>query len=63
MMNKYKLELTDIEIRFIEECIWAASREGFYNLSDEIDEEIVGTSVLKKFGMDSATIDDYLRGY
>lgn len=63
MMNKHKVELTDIEIRFIAECIWMASREGFYSMSEEIDEEIVGTSVLRKFEMDSATIEDYLRGY
>lgn len=57
------MNFTNEEIYFIEQCIYMASREGFYLLERGFDTESVGRSILKKLNFDEKTIEECMRGY
>lgn len=58
-----EIKLTEEEVSFITECVYMASREGFYSIMHNWEKtEKVGHSVLEKLGFDKKTIKEYIEG-
>lgn len=59
-----EIKLTEDEANFITECVYMASREGFYSITHNWEKtEEVGHSVLEKLGFDKKTAKEYMDGY
>lgn len=61
-----KVELTEYEIDFIEQCIYMAAREGYYAIDWDTrlnyDYEEVGRNFLRKIGLKEEVVDFYING-
>lgn len=61
-----RVELTECEIDFIEQCIYMAAKEGYYSIDWDTrlnyDIEEVGRKFLRKLGLKEEIIDFYIRG-